>query len=244
MKKILPLVLFIFLLINIAHAATIHGTIYDLELNQINNVIVEVDSTPKQRLVSNNGEYSFNLPEGTYTITATYYASDDDYIASEQIIIESDGDYILDLFLFPNLDDIDTLDFDITSDLAEPKKSDIWIYVLIIALIIILIIILKFKYKKIIKSKPKKIEEIKEEKVTEEKPEIKEEVEKIEEVEPDEILEKVFNIIKKEKRITQKELRKRINLSESKISLVISQLESENKIKKIKKGRTNILVLK
>lgn len=248
MRKLLPSILFIFLLINIAHAAIIQGTIYDLELNQVNNVIIEVDSTPKQRLVSNNGEYSFNLPKGSYTITATSYFNKEENTLQEEITIESDGEYTLDLFLFPNLEDIDPLNFDIGKDLAEPKNNKTWIYVLIVALIIILIVILKFKPKKVIKLKEeeKEIEKEKvvEEKEIEEKKDIEEKTEIKEEIEPDEILEKVYNIIKKEKRITQKELRKQINLSESKISLVISQLEAEDKIKKIKKGRTNILILK
>ena len=56
--------------------------------------------------------------------------------------------------------------------------------------------------------------------------------------------EELAKIIKEAKRITQKEIRKQTSLSESKISLIISQLESENKIKKIKKGRTNIIIAK
>jgi uncharacterized membrane protein len=53
---------------------------------------------------------------------------------------------------------------------------------------------------------------------------------------------KILQIIKKEKRMTQKDLRKEIPLSEAKISLVISDLESKGKIRKIKKGRGNILI--
>ncbi|MBR9690675.1 winged helix-turn-helix transcriptional regulator, partial [Candidatus Woesearchaeota archaeon] len=60
----------------------------------------------------------------------------------------------------------------------------------------------------------------------------------------DKDLEKIILIIKKHgKRITQKELRKEIPLSEAKISLMISELEDEGKIKRIKKGRGNIIVL-
>jgi len=52
----------------------------------------------------------------------------------------------------------------------------------------------------------------------------------------------VLNLIMKEKRTTQKEIRKQVPLSEAKISLIISELESEQKIRKIKKGRGNILI--
>ena len=52
----------------------------------------------------------------------------------------------------------------------------------------------------------------------------------------------ILDIIKKQERITQKELRKSIPLSEGKISLIISDLEHNGKIRKIKKGRGNILI--
>jgi len=223
MKKLLSLLFFIFLLINIANAATIHGTIYSLELSKVSNTIIEVDSTPKQRLVSDNGEYSFNLPSGVYTITALAYYDNEENTAKETITIEDEGDYIFDLFLFPNLEDLDDLNFDITSDLEEPKTSTWWIYLIIVLALVILFLIFKPKFKKQVKKNVEETDEIEE---------------------TDEVLDKIYNIIKKEKRITQKELRKRTNLSEAKVSLIISQLESENKIKKIKKGRSNILVIK
>jgi uncharacterized membrane protein len=52
----------------------------------------------------------------------------------------------------------------------------------------------------------------------------------------------VLDIIKNEKRITQKDIRKQLPDSEAKISLVISELESKGIVKKIKKGRGNIII--
>jgi uncharacterized membrane protein len=60
----------------------------------------------------------------------------------------------------------------------------------------------------------------------------------------DELLEQIYQIIKKEKRTTQKDLRKKLPYSEAKISLVLSELENKGKIEKIKKGRSNIIILK
>jgi uncharacterized membrane protein len=57
-------------------------------------------------------------------------------------------------------------------------------------------------------------------------------------------LEEIYNFIKKQKRTTQKELRKQFPLSEAKISLMVSDLEQRNLIKKIKKGRGNIIIIK
>lgn len=63
-------------------------------------------------------------------------------------------------------------------------------------------------------------------------------------IESDEYLVSVLKIIKKSKRITQKDIRKQVPLSEAKISLIVSELEHKGIIEKIKKGRGNILVLK
>jgi uncharacterized membrane protein len=60
----------------------------------------------------------------------------------------------------------------------------------------------------------------------------------------DDDLNKVILILKKnDYRMTQKEIRKNLPLSEAKISMLITELEAMGKIKKIKKGRSNIIVL-
>ncbi len=54
----------------------------------------------------------------------------------------------------------------------------------------------------------------------------------------------VIDALGKEKRMLQKDLRRVLGWSETKLSLVLAELESEGAIKKIKKGRTNIIVLR
>ena len=55
--------------------------------------------------------------------------------------------------------------------------------------------------------------------------------------------EKVINIIRRHgNRTTQKDIRKEMPLSEAKVSLIIAELEHEGSIKKIKKGRGNIII--
>jgi len=53
----------------------------------------------------------------------------------------------------------------------------------------------------------------------------------------------VLDIIVEEGRITQTELRTRLPYSEAKVSLLVADLEDRGLIKKIKKGRGNILIL-
>jgi len=53
-----------------------------------------------------------------------------------------------------------------------------------------------------------------------------------------------LKFIKKEGgRTTQKEIRKNIGLGEAKVSLIITELEHKKKVKRIKKGRGNIIIL-
>ncbi len=61
----------------------------------------------------------------------------------------------------------------------------------------------------------------------------------------DEDLDKVLNIIKKEgNRTTQKHIREQLGLSEAKVSLMVTELEDKGIVKRIKKGRSNIVILK
>ena len=56
---------------------------------------------------------------------------------------------------------------------------------------------------------------------------------------------KVLHLIKKEGgRMTQKDIRKTLIMSEAKLSLIVTELMHKNKIEKIKKGRKNIIILK
>ena len=57
-------------------------------------------------------------------------------------------------------------------------------------------------------------------------------------------LDDIINIVKQHGgRTTQKEIRSQIPLSEAKICLMIAELEESDVLKKIKKGRGNIIIL-
>lgn len=220
MKKLFYFFVLIFLS-SFVSAAIIHGTIYDLSISKVDNVIVEINTNPQQRYVAVNGTYSFQVPTGRYTIT-TQYLADSSMYAEENITIIDGGKYILDLFLYPDIEEnlIDDLDFEIV-DPYEEKNYFWFLFPLAVVMIIFLFVLLKLN-KKLVK------EEIKEENKLK-----------------DEDLSKMLDLLKKNnKRMTQKEIRKHFPLSEAKISLMIAELESLNKVKKIKKGRGNIIVLK
>ena len=65
--------LLIFLaLANLASAAAIHGTVYDLSLNKANNVKVEINTMPKQFMVAQNGTYLFIVYDRSPTVKFKY----------------------------------------------------------------------------------------------------------------------------------------------------------------------------
>ena len=223
---ILPILLI--LVSNIVFAATIEGSIYDIELNEIKDVVVEINTTPKQSFVSKDGTYYFDVSVGDYLITARHEQS----LAEESIKVTDKGTYNIDLILFPDFsEDVKLLDESdlIVETFEEPAQNYSWLYALgfLLAVVIVLGVVLHYK---------KKLE-------TSFKAEIKElHSTKKEDLESD--LKELVAFIKKEGgRTTQKDIRKQFPQSEAKISLMISELEHKGKIKKIKKGRGNIITL-
>jgi len=231
MKKAMYLIMLLILVIPV-HGATIHGTVYDLSLNKVDNVVVQVNSTPQQRVISKDGFYSFDLNPGKYKIKATYLNAEV-YYAEEGVEIISGGSYVLDLFLFPSFEDENELinDIDISvEDLYEKKGPNYFYLIYFIIFLILIYLIFRFKNKRKVRGK-KEVE-------------TKEKIEKEIQLEEKRDLNELLEIIKKQGgRTTQKEIRKQIPLSEAKISLMIAELESKGKIRKIKKGRGNIIIL-
>ena len=230
--KILAYILTAFITFQLASAATVYGSVYDFSLNKVNNARVEINTSTQQFLIARNGSYSFNVPNGTYMIKAqlmqknTITAS-----VQENITITQDGSYVLDLILFPDVEEgVENPNLDINGNVVDDNspKNNYWV------IIVLLVIFLAagLYYLKIHKinseNREKEIETI---------------GQKLEEDAYD--LDQVIKIIKQEGgRATQKEIRKQIPLSEAKISLMIAELEHKGLIEKIKKGRGNIVILK
>ena len=98
MQKKLFLGLLILILIDIAFAASIHGTVYDLYLDKQADAIVTVNSTPQQTYVAKNGNYSFELGAGSYEIKAEYCRFGELISSAEEnITITNEGDFVVDL---------------------------------------------------------------------------------------------------------------------------------------------------
>lgn len=231
-KKCLIYLILTVLLAQVSYSASIHGVIYDSQLNPLDNVILEVNSTPKQTFVSKDNSYSFTLPKGNYLITAK---STEDYqkIGTEELvtILTTEGGYTLDLILFPDLsEELELLEESPDIDISglDFQKNYWWI------LIVCLFIILFFIFRKKLKFKKHKPQNLSPEQETPKENSLKEGDKKRE----------VLDFIRENQgRITQKDIRKRFPLSEAKISLILTELEEDQIIRKVKRGRSNIIFL-
>jgi len=259
---------------SLASGAVVHGTTYEWStFDVLENTIVEVNSTPPQFLVASFGKYSFDLPEGTYTIRAEYYRGNVlEYYAEENITIVGGGDFVLDLLMFPPIEDAFLCeDINFSEDLydyEEPDgiagEEDSLVFPVAIAFFFILIAgyaAFLWRGRKRCESNAKgahargdaaryeppepeiKPEPAPEYEETESRGPEKSEVLEESDLPPD--LKEVLSVIRDGGgRITQKELRARLKYSEAKVSLMITDLEDRGMVKKVKKGRGNVIILK
>ncbi|MFC1648194.1 hypothetical protein ACFL1B_01925 [Nanoarchaeota archaeon] len=214
MRYLLGLLLIIAL--PIVSAATITGTVYDFSLEPV-EAIIEIDTTPIQKVVA-KGPYSIEVPPGTYTLTAKQYLGES-VLASTQESIEilQDGEFIIDLILFPDAG-VEDLELEEPIDPSEieyeSSRGKDALY-LIIFIIVLAIIGFGMNYSF---NKNKMPEEL------------------------DDDAKKVLEFITDHKRVTQKDIRKEFPHSQAKISLILTELEDKELIRKIKKGRGNIII--
>ncbi|NJD54165.1 MAG: hypothetical protein FIB07_15025 [Candidatus Methanoperedens sp.] len=247
-RRIILVIILITILISHVQAAKVYGTIYEWsELDKpLNNVIVEIEenSTRVQYKVSGNGTYFFDISPGSYDITAKYYYNNILELSGEEKlrINNPDDSKNLDLILFPPIDsDYEYFgNINLTGELdTKQVDSTNYIIIFLVAFIIIsIIIIIIFIWKKKrtpdvpiidkpVPLPPEQLEEKEDRNLTEL---------------PDDLKELYDIILKKGGRITQKDLRKEVIYGEAKVSLMIADLEDRGLIKKIKKGRANIII--
>lgn len=212
-----------------AFAALIYGSVYDLDLKPVSNIIVEVNTSPIQRYLARDGNYSFTIPLGTYQIRSQHQYQGERFQAEEVVNIIDNGVYVLDLFLFPDISE-DTSLFEPTNiTFSDPDKNSqkgIGLLYLLVGILIVAGAVILYVLRKN-KDKPQ-----------------------LADLKPDytgktDYSKKIVHLLKQnDRRLTQKEIRKKIPLSEAKISLLITELESQDKVQRIKKGRGNIIILK
>ncbi len=214
MKPLTVLIISILIFQSIVDAADIGGKVYNFYLEPVNNAIVEISTEPKQVVVTEDSSYSFSVPQGNYVLSARY-ANDEEFYYEENLTVKEDGVYNIDIILEPLLEEDEELE-DLDIELEEPASRNM----LYLTLPIIAVIILSFLFLKKKKSKPVEQQE-------------------------DALVNSVIRFIKDQgNRTTQKDIRKKFPASEAKISLILTELEHKGVIQKIKKGRSNVIILK
>ncbi len=226
------IILLVVCLVLSAQAATMHGTIYEWSDfdKPLKNAIIEVNSTPAQYVVATAGIYSFNLSRGSYLIRAKYYRNNVlEYMDEEVILIDREGDFVHDILLFPSTDsEYEFLgDINLTGDIGNDDPQNNYLIFILIILFSAFMIFYWFKNKK-----SKKITE---------KPEAQLRESSAESI-PEDLCGLYNTILAMGGRVTQKELRKKMAYSEAKVSLMLDDLEDRGLIKKIRKGRSNIII--
>jgi uncharacterized membrane protein len=238
-----------------AQEATIHGAVYEWDsFDPLEHVIVEVNSTPSQSMLANYGIYSFSLDPGTYLISASYYSGNElAAYTEEEITITDDGDYVLDLILFPVYSDdplLNESDFTELDDIASFSESEEEIsssssvnsaLIIIVLLILILAGVIIFVKQKKGSSTPQD-SSYAEFSGEFDSDYVDDSIGGLGGL-PDDLREVISIISKNGGRITQKDLRTKVKHSEAKVSLMVSDLESRGIVRKFKKGRGNIIIL-
>lgn len=246
MRIVLALFL-IALVLTISFAAVVEGTVYDADtLDVVEKAIVTVDTAPEQVKVTLDGAYSFEIPNGNYTISAKKYDGKKVLLeAAENITMQGNGTYVLDLLLLPSEDFFSTDEgnqsigeVDYQPD-AAPQPIDAPQTAAAIAILLVLAYFLTRKRKDSVPMQQKHTEEKGSAKRQKKTP-----------AHPSSVLlltpeqKQAVSILKKSGGFaSQKELRKAMPYSEAKVSLIVTELEEMGAVKKFKRGRGNIIKL-
>ncbi|MBW2988607.1 hypothetical protein KY318_03785, partial [Candidatus Woesearchaeota archaeon] len=198
--------------------------LYDEEFELLKNVLVEINTHPKQTYVSKDGSYSFTLTAGRYNLRAFYRMPNGSTIyTSKEVLVSGGGEYKVDLILDKKYTgEVPEITKPLTEQIADILRDNFMVIVAIalgvLVLILLGIIIKRWR-----------------------SPGLPEQF-----IDLPEDLRELLRVIKKAGgRIKQKDLRKQYpDMSEAKVSLMVSELEARGLLQKIKKGRGNIIVLK
>lgn len=205
------------LTLTLLHSTTIHGSIYSFDsFEKINGTLVKMQGNSSYQVLSIDGTYSFDVQPGEYNLTAFHTSNGKiDYVAYEKLSVGQESQ-AYDIVLFsPDFFDSGALP-DLDVDLL-PAKADGTIAMVAAALGVLGVAF--FLARKYFSKKLGKGEMGEDEKA-------------------------VIRILEEnEGRMEQKVLREILKYSETKMSLLLTELEVSGSIRRFKKGRENIVKL-
>ncbi|MFH1785133.1 MAG: hypothetical protein ABH842_01775 [Candidatus Micrarchaeota archaeon] len=224
------LVLFM-LCLTLLHSTTISGKIYDADnMKPLNNTIITVENSDNNVVLQQvcDSPYNVEIETGNYTFRAYYFDNGSLKYYSDYNIQVNQNNMQLDLILMPyellslspGFNPPPAVNPSNTVNNSNPNDQtivDYSLYIIVLAIVIVFTLAWFF-----LRKTP----------VTSLEPEL------------DDDCIKVLKILgENEGRMVQKELREILKFSETKMSIIITELEVSGYIKKIKKGRGNVLKL-
>ncbi len=253
---------FVFLLLLLASqnlAAQLNGSIYGPGLEPLKNCVLTVNTTPIQRFVLNMSVYTLSLEPGTYNLKVECFEDGEFLTDVENVTIPSANSSISPIYHFDfiAIPDLEGANVDVLANLTfvpsenetgkstsnttrSGKKTEantLWFfYILLLALFVFGLLVLVYFYRS--HQKGKMVEE--DQKGQDEN---KFGPSHMDNELSDDLKQIIAALRDEDGRATQKELRQLFHWSEAKMSLALAELESYGIVKRIKKGRGNIVVL-
>lgn len=226
-------ILLILILTPGALGAQISGTAYTENLQPAQYATLTINTTPQQRIVLTNGTYNITVPKGSYLLRAAYKSGQRQYEDAIVATVVDQGTYVYDLILFRTNDNNTEAELPDLEDLSVPdtpqsQESNSGVRTaLLILLLLGLVSGAVFLSGRQWWHRKKKVDAHQKS-----QPPIGED------------LQQILTFLRQEGgRATQKELRRVIPCSEAKMSMMLADLENQGLIRRIRKGRANVIVL-
>ena len=161
-----------------------------------------------------NVSYSLSLGNGTYSIRA--FSLDKEYVYEDSITISGNSSTRFDIILLPSLEPMDVPELDVSMGNGRGLPAGF------LALGISVLLLVAGSYSVFARFLMQR----------KQTPSL------------DDHARKAVEILSREGRMLQKDLRRELGLSEAKVSMIVAELEEAGIVKKIRKGRANIVVFK
>ena len=222
----------VFALFAALHAANLSGSVYSMDsFDAVRGVVVRAEGASTYQTFSMDGTYKMDIPAGEYAVKALYYVEGNLEGYAEDRITVGEGGTSYDFVLFSPDEFEGVVGFDVPeADEDIPERKDDWALATA-AGAVLLIVAVAIAYFFLTKKKPGG-RGVQEEALPAEKKEL--------DVEERRVLEILKN---SEGMRNQKELREIMKCTEAKMSLLVSGLEAQGYVKRIRKGRENIVKL-
>lgn len=232
-------------LVTLLHSATVYGNIYNTEdFEKTQNVILRVNGPVTAQYFIKEGNYSVELPPGSYVLQAFFYDNGElKYTSYDQLVVGENEDSISFDIILLSPDTISLLygvevddaiygkNRNLVDEQANRQGIDaIAIFAVIVCLLLAVVISAYFFLQKNQKNAQ-----------TTQEPE-GEAMPSMHDLGEDE--KNVIRLLESnEGRMLQRELRQQLRFSETKMSLLLDELEVNKIIKRIKRGKGNIVKL-